>query len=140
MSAILKASPRYPSTIEIIKDAVSAIRASGTRVHAGDFGVYATSSHSRSAWELDPLARESGCNAIGAVLLHVQPPAADPPVAACLALGVSACWLEGFCSGAAVEAKDSRWMQSRQRDLYLAGYESGVCFRIWLKSFPELAS
>lgn len=134
--AILKAEPRSPAPIEIIKSSVKSAQANDIRVHTGDFGVYATSSQHSGCWELDPLAREPGVNAIGAVLLAVQPPAADIPEAACLALGVSACWLEAFCSGMALEPKDSRWMQSSQRELYLNGYEGGANFRIWLKSFP----
>lgn len=137
MPAILHAQPRSPAPVELIKEAVTGVRESGVRVHAGDFGVTATSTHGPDRWELDPLAREPGCNPIGAVVLAFQPPAIDLPAAACQALGVSLCWLEAFCSGVALEPRDSMWMQSRQRDLYQNGYEGGCNFRIWLKSHPE---
>lgn len=139
MPAILHAEPRNPAPIELIKEAVTNARESGIRVHTGDFGVYATSTHGADRWELDPLAREPGVNCFGAVLLTAQPPAVDIPQAACLALGVSAVWIEAFCSGAALEPRDSRWMQSGQRALYENGWEAGANFRIWLKSHPEAA-
>lgn len=137
MSAILKAAPRSPAPIEMIKEAVMGVRESGIRVHVGDFGVTAVSTHGPDRWELDPLASEPGCNPIGAVVLAFQPPSIDVPEAACQALGVSACWLEAFCDGVALAPRNSRWMQSRQRDLYQHGYESGTNFRIWFKSHPE---
>lgn len=138
MSAILRAEPRSPAPIEMIKEAVTGVRGKGIHVHADDFGVSATSMEGPDHWELDPLARRRGCNPIGAVLLAFQPPSVDVPEAACLALGVSACWLEAFCDGVAIAPRNSRWMQSRQRDLYQNGFESGTNFRIWLKSHPEI--
>jgi hypothetical protein len=139
MSQILHAQPRIPAPIELIKEAVTGARESGIRVHVGDFGVTATSTHGPDHWELDPLAREPGCNAIGAVLLAFQPPAIDIPQAACQALGVSGCWLEAFCDGFQLEPKSPAWLASRQRDLYFSGYEGGCNFRIWLKSHPDTA-
>lgn len=139
MSAIIQ-SARTVEPIEILKEAVEAAREQGIRVRVGSAGVMPVGTHGSPRWGLDQLERDTGIDPLGAVLLYSQPPSVDPEQAVALAIGVDRCWIDAFADGLALNPKDSRWLASPARQNYLHGYESGANFRIWLKSFPELAS
>ena len=139
MSAIVH-SPRAVEPVDLLKEAVAAAKEKGLRVRIGSAGVMPIGTHGDVRWGLDELERDTGVDVFGALLLMVQPPSIDPEEAVALALGVSRAWVDAFADGIALSPKDSRWIASPARWVYMHGYETGANFRIWLKSFPELAS
>src|SRR6185312_11222964 len=132
-------SVRAVEPVDILKEAVAAAKEKGLRVRIGTAGVTPISTHGPERWGLDELERDPGVDVLGALLLYAQPPSVDPEEAVALALGVDRCWVDAFADGIALSPRDSRWLASRARDNYLHGYERGASFRIWLRSFPELA-
>jgi hypothetical protein len=137
MSAIIKSVRQSPEPVDQLKEAVAIAREMGLRVRIGSLGVAAVSTAGPRRWEVDPLERDPGVSPIGALILVAQPPAIDAPAAAAQALGVDACWVEGLEAGLGLFPKDPAWMQSRRRDYYLHGFETGVSLRIHVVSHPE---
>jgi hypothetical protein len=133
-------SVRVTEPVDLLKQAVGAAKEKGLRVRIGTAGVAPISTHGPERWGLDDLERDPGVDALGALLLYAQPPSVDPEEAVAMALGVDRCFVDALADGMALAPKDSRWLASPARLNYAKGYEMGCNFRIWLRSFPELAS
>jgi len=133
-------SVRAVEPVDLLKEAVAAAKENGLRVRIGSAGVAPISAHGPERWGLDELERDPGVDALGALLLYAQPPSIDPEEAVAMALGADRCFVDALADGMALAPKDSRWLASPARLNYAKGYEMGCNFRIWLRSFPEMAS
>lgn len=126
-----------PHPIEIIRDAVRAVRAQGIAVVPGDLGVHCTGSAGLVTWERD---RDRVVSPMGAVLLHVQPQAADTEKALALALDAPEAWLYGFEAGVSRTPPADAWAALPNARLFLAAYKQGIEYRGELFGRPQLGS
>jgi hypothetical protein len=141
MPAIQRSAPRHVTPpIEILKDAIAAAREHGIPVRAsGPPGVACASTYGDVRWEMDPLSHDGSVDVLGAVALHLQPPAYDLPDAVAIALDVPRAWVAGIQDGLDLAPRDPAWMASPKHGIYEHGFESAVLLRIHVQSYAVQA-